>query len=216
MTRTADGIRAGEPNHYLIGHHPRPRNYPKVSCAVCGKRFEIKPSWVNPDGNYCSRDCSNSRTRQRIGQVCVICGANYELRPSEVGKVKTCGSECGTIRRARTLADKKPTSLERAGYALLDSLGVVYHRQHLIAGKFCVDAHVPEANLIVQFDGDYWHGYPDRFPEPDERQRKRMQQDRKEAAYFAKCGLGLVRFWEHEVLKDPGAVAARLRLEIGC
>ena len=95
-------------------------------------------------------------------------------------------------------------------YDLLDEMGVSHLRQHLIGGKFCVDAFVPAAATVVQMDGDYWHGNPRRYPNPDSRQRKRMSQDRSQDAYMAACGYTVVRIWESELRDDSEAVRRRL------
>lgn len=104
-----------------------------------------------------------------------------------------------------------PNRLERAGYALLDGFGVAYERQHIIGGKFCVDAFVPSAGLVVQFDGDYWHGNAETFPSPDTRQRRRMALDASQDAYMAACGYRVLRLWESHIKRTPEKVADRLR-----
>jgi len=102
-----------------------------------------------------------------------------------------------------------PNHLERAAYAILDSVDAAYVPQHVVGGKFCVDAFYPQG-LVVQFDGDYWHGNPAKFPTPDARQKKRMAFDRSQNAYCAKCGFAVLRVWEHEIRNDPEGVKAKL------
>jgi len=91
-------------------------------------------------------------------------------------------------------------------YDLLDELGIVHLRQHLIAGKFCVDAFVPTANAVLQMDGDYWHGNPRFYPHPDARQCRRMNQDRSQDAYMVACGYRIVRIWASELKANPTTV----------
>ncbi len=110
--------------------------------------------------------------------------------------------------------DLKESRIEAIGYAILDELGVTYFRQHVIGGKFTVDAFV-FGGVIVQFDGDYWHGNPDYFPNPDARQKKRMRLDRSQDRYMGKCGYPVIRIWEHELLKDRDGVKGRLRHRLG-
>ncbi len=102
-------------------------------------------------------------------------------------------------------------SLERFGYALLDTLGIDYLPQHLIGNKFCVDAFVPACGLVVQFDGDYWHGNPERFPALSERQKKRVRLDKSQDAYMATCGYRVVRLWEGELKRNPEAAQIRIQ-----
>jgi very-short-patch-repair endonuclease len=102
------------------------------------------------------------------------------------------------------------TAPERIGYALLDSLGLLYLPQHTIGGKFIVDAFLPTHGLVIQFDGDYWHGHPVRFPVPDARQRRRISLDRSQDAYMYACGYHVLRFWEIDLKKNLDAVRAAL------
>lgn len=103
------------------------------------------------------------------------------------------------------------TKPETIGYSILDVLAIHYLPQHVIGTKFCVDAFVPGQGVVVQFDGDYWHGHPARFPEPDARQRKRMRLDKSQDAYMKACGYSVIRIWECDLLKNPESVTARLQ-----
>lgn len=104
----------------------------------------------------------------------------------------------------------RQTKPEQIGYAILDSIGVDYIPQYVIGAKFCVDAFVPSAKLVVQFDGNYWHGHPALFPTPDARQQRRMSLDRSQDAYMAASGFRVVRVWECDLLKEADAVRHRL------
>jgi very-short-patch-repair endonuclease len=104
----------------------------------------------------------------------------------------------------------KTNKVEEAGYSLLDRMGLLYFNQYLIANKFCVDAFFYSESLIVQFDGDYWHGNPDKFPVLDERQKKRSRLDKSQDAYMDKCGYRVLRIWETDIKKHPEEVKARI------
>ena len=93
----------------------------------------------------------------------------------------------------------------------MDELSLVYERYAVIDNRFCVDAYVRDLGLVVQFDGDYWHGHPDRFAELDARQKKRVQLDRSQDAYMHKHGLHVERFWETDLGKNSAHVRERLR-----
>jgi very-short-patch-repair endonuclease len=108
-------------------------------------------------------------------------------------------------------ATKKPNKLEIKGYSLLERLGVKFLSQYIIGGKFCVDAFIPAAKTVVQFDGDYWHGNPAVFPVPDERQKHRQKLDKSQDKYMAACGYSVIRIWEQDFRKNLIEVIARLR-----
>lgn len=108
----------------------------------------------------------------------------------------------------------EPTSIERIGYGLLNEMALRYEAQHLIGGKFCVDAFLPECGLVIEFDGDYWHANPTKFSQPDERQRRQIRLDKSRDAYLEACGYGVLRFWGSELQGDLGAVAGGIKFEI--
>ena len=103
---------------------------------------------------------------------------------------------------------RKPTRLEVAGYAILDSTQLAYERQKPFAGKFTPDATVEDARLVVQFDGDYWHDK--RGISTEARILRRVALDRSQDAYIRACGWEVVRVWESEVRADPQACTERI------
>lgn len=105
----------------------------------------------------------------------------------------------------------KETKLERAGYAALDALTIAYFPQHVIGDKFCVDAFVPSLGIVIQFDGDYWHGNPAKFATLDARQRRRARLDHSQDAYMSKCGFHVLRFWESDIKANANVIAERLQ-----
>jgi very-short-patch-repair endonuclease len=64
---------------------------------------------------------------------------------------------------------------------------------------------------VVQFDGDYWHGNPAKYPNPTSRQKKCMALDRSQDAYLRACGYEVVRVWESELRTDPNVLLTRLQ-----
>ncbi|KKM62447.1 hypothetical protein LCGC14_1521620, partial [marine sediment metagenome] len=82
------------------------------------------------------------------------------------------------------------SSIEIAMQEVLDNLNTNYISQHPI-GWYIVDFYLPEQNLIVECDGDYWHN------------RSGVQErDAKRDSYLRRKGYKVVRIWEHEIKKD--------------
>lgn len=101
-----------------------------------------------------------------------------------------------------------PTNIERIGYRMLTECGALYLPQHTIGRKFCVDAYVPSKGLIVQFDGNYWHGHPAIYKTLTRRQATQRQRDIAQDAYLKACGYSVLRFWEVDMLKNQARVRA--------
>jgi len=84
--------------------------------------------------------------------------------------------------------NKGPTSIEKKVYNELKVRGLLFETQKLINGKFLVDAYIPKLNLIIEADGDYWHGLEDV-----------KKHDKAKNAYLTKCGYNLLRLTGTEI-----------------
>lgn len=86
---------------------------------------------------------------------------------------------------------KEPTSIEKKVYDELRKRGLLFEKQYFVNGKFIVDAFIPSLNLIIEADGDYWHGL-DRV----------VKKDKIENAYLKACGYKLLRLSETQINND--------------
>ncbi len=190
------------------------------SCALCGVKV-YKPASCKSKVLFCGSAHANEwQRRNKLHVKCKMCGKAVVRSKSLVFKTVYCTQKCRNEDpdRVAMLAQNQAkqqagmvTTIERIGYALLDALGVTYLPQHVIAGKFCVDAYLPDLRLVVQFDGDYWHGHPLHFPAPDHRQTKRMKLDVSQDAYLRACGYEVARFWESDLHQHLPEISSRLQ-----
>jgi G:T-mismatch repair DNA endonuclease (very short patch repair protein) len=98
----------------------------------------------------------------------------------------------GKQRLQRTKASK----LEQRLFHILDDLGIAYEPIALIKPNFLVDARI--GSLIIQADGEYWHGHP-RFEPLTERQQTQQRRDATQDKYLHTCGYTVVRVWDRDV-----------------
>ena len=197
-----------------------------MPCAECGRPlYRAAHRLVSSKAHFCSLEHANAwQGRHKSSHQCTMCGKMFRLSPSVAKRreyrIAYCSLACrdsDPTARARLLdlnrvqQSGRLTSCERAGYGILKDLGVAYLPQHTLADKFCVDAFVPAHALVIQFDGDYWHGHPARFPNPDHRQSRRIKLDRSQDAYLGKCGYKVLRFWESDLKSNPDLVRSVLR-----
>jgi very-short-patch-repair endonuclease len=110
---------------------------------------------------------------------------------------------------------QKPNKLEARGYAILKELGLKYNSQYILGKRFVVDAYVPRYNLVVQFDGDYWHGNREVFPVLRPSQLKQCLVDQRQDEMAKKLGLNVIRFWETDIHKHSDDVKNRLKTLTG-
>jgi very-short-patch-repair endonuclease len=194
----------------------------QIQCAWCDNAF-YAPRHRAKTARFCTPKCRDDwRGRNKTSHACKVCGGTFKWSPSrqKTYNIKYCSLDCRdkdpeVIARLLAMNRKQQmgltTKIESIGYALLDDLGVEYLPQHLFAGKFTLDAYLPEHGISVQFDGDYWHGHPDKYPEPDNRQRKRMQLDKSQDAYLLKCGVRVFRAWGSDLRGNLEHVRSQLQ-----
>lgn len=208
---------------YRTNKRPTRLTGEEIACEVCGKLSYISGKRLKTTKNFfCSPEHANEwQGRNKDEYICKTCSNPFRRSPSN--KNHTTPTYCSVACRdadpdhvARLIglnadqAKGKTNKLELAGYAILDGLGIPYRRQELLFGKFCVDAFYPNSKIVIQFDGDYWHGNPLKFPQPDKRQARRMWMDRSQDAYLKKAGCTVLRFWETDVKSNPQSAAATI------
>lgn len=108
------------------------------------------------------------------------------------------------------LAERSPTRCESALYALMAQIfGADWERQYPL-GFWTVDSAVPSLLLVVQADGDYWHGRNVRHRSHPAVKNNRCN-DRRCDNYCAKNGWTVLRLWESDLLNDHEWCAAAIR-----
>lgn len=188
-------------------------HYPDDGPAVCAQRLGLSEKIVVERANVIGVKLT-SATRRRLSRE--IHGErmrtdNPSRRPGAAERMRAASSNPTNV--ARLLANTarlqrtKPSGLERRLWAILDSLGIAYESQVLLKPSFVVDVRV--GRLMIEADGDYWHGHP-RFEPLTERQQKQQARDRSRDAYLRACGYVVVRIWESDM--NETSVRAALAL----
>lgn len=109
----------------------------------------------------------------------------------------------------------RDTSCERALRSALHARGLRYRLGAQLPGK--PDIVFVRARVAVFVDGCYWHGCPQhcRLPSGNgEYWRAKIERNRARDARVTdelrRMGWRVVRVWEHEVRRSPGAAASRV------
>ena len=96
------------------------------------------------------------------------------------------------------------SSIEEKVAKQLDELNIKYKRQKRLNNcKFYVDFYLPEYNLVIECNGDYWHKLPDR-----------IERDKKLKAYVENAGRKIIFIWEHEINDDCFCIGDYLEREV--
>jgi very-short-patch-repair endonuclease len=67
---------------------------------------------------------------------------------------------------------------------------------------YLVDFCFPDKKVVVEVDGDYWHGNPEIYGELNKTQKRVMFKDRREKTFLENRGWKLLRFWEKDINKS--------------
>jgi G:T-mismatch repair DNA endonuclease (very short patch repair protein) len=129
------------------------------------------------------------QTRKREGSYTWSAESKEKARQSHLGKVQPWSRDNVIRLMAEGKIKKFNTKPELKMKELLDALGVAYVAQKIIHG-FIVDFFLPSKNLIVEVDGEYWHGYPNG-----------LEKDRVRDEKLVTLGYKVVRFWAKDVMR---------------
>ena len=193
------------------------KNLITINCDYCGVSVTRNndSTFKKSKNHFCSIGCANAfQARNKTPFVCKVCGETFYRSPSWT-KQKSglyCSIKCRNndsewakksyIRANQIQCHKKGLNrLELAGNEIIKELGLHFENQYLINEKICVDVFIPDYKLIIQWDGDYWHGKDRLFEDLDERQKNRVMLDKSQDSYLRKCGYNELRFWESDVFK---------------
>lgn len=98
----------------------------------------------------------------------------------------------------------------------LDMLGVKYVRQYEAKeiGRF-YDFFCPDANVIIEVDGDYYHSYGLTYEQKNPMQKHNEWVDRVKDEWALSHGIPILRIWEHDIRDNPEKVMKTLKESIG-
>ena len=86
----------------------------------------------------------------------------------------------------------KKTKIERKIEKELKKINLIYESQVPICKVGVVDFFLPDYDIIIECDGDYWHNRP-----------KEKQRDVDKDLVWMFNGYKIFRFWEHEINESP-------------
>ena len=84
---------------------------------------------------------------------------------------------------------------------LLEELGILYELQKVVRLKI-FDFYLPNYNMLVEVDGDYWHGNPKKYKIFSDKQNKRKILDKRHNTYLKNNNWIVLRFWEDDIINN--------------
>ena len=99
------------------------------------------------------------------------------------------------------------TSIELKVKEILDKMGVKYRYQSTPDGALRgtkrayhhFDFVIPDKRIVLEVNGDYWHGNPEVYPNLSERQEKQRERDMELKRLVEERGWRYVEIWEKDI-----------------
>lgn len=149
-------------------------------------------------------------------------GAYQKPRSKTVKKRKKALSVGEIIERNKKRSQKPhpqygTSKLEdRFAIDFLDKLGVKYERQFFAPDiKRYYDFYLPEERILIEVDGDWYHGYGLVYEDMNPMQKHNARVDKIKNEWALSRGIPILRIWEHDINEHPRKVLTRLMAEIG-
>lgn len=131
-----------------------------------------------------------------VRRRCDWCQREYGVHPN-FPTSKFCSASCRASYFIRQQGGKR-SSLEVTVEKVLKDAGIPFSAQHRL-GKWLIDFYLPEQNIAVEVDGDYWHSLPET-----------VERDLRKDANLRSLGVRVVRLKESDIKASPKAILKEL------
>lgn len=104
---------------------------------------------------------------------------------------------------------------ERFARDFLDKLGIEYVYQFEAKSiKRFFDFYIPDCNVLIEIDGDFFHSYGLVYEQMSPMQKKNKRVDEQKDHWALINGYKLIRIWEHDINKHQESVIEMLKTEL--
>ena len=132
----------------------------------------------------------SEETKRKISESCKKAMRNEEVKD----KIR-----CGCEKRFRN----NPSSIEVKVAKQLEKYKIKYiYQKGINRNHFIIDFYLPEYQLVVECNGDYWHSRPER-----------KKRDKELEEYVLSKGKDILWLWEHEINDEWFDIADYLEVE---
>ena len=184
-TQSSNEKAENNPNYEGTWHGPNMMDFSEEKRKeIIRKGAETRIQRGTSKGSRNGRWAGGRRTHN-----CVVCGTPSDHPPHAHRKILAgeqrpcCSVECAASLGRRSIKTER-TSIEIKMAEELTRKGIEYIEQYNLGDKFGLDFFLPEYEIVIECDGDYWHNLPDV-----------AKRDKSKNAYIKACGFKLFRFW---------------------
>lgn len=181
-------------------------------CKCCKKEFYVS----NRDKLhiFCSIMCKKNYKGNKVTKNCLTCGKEIIslISKEKINRGNYCSNECKyknlsillKKRRKNIILPMVDTKIEIKIQDFLKILGIEYYSHfwvNWIKLKYQCDIFIPFMKLIIECDGDYWHGNPKIFKDNKltDKILEQRELDKKRTKELQEKGFRVIRLWEHKI-----------------
>lgn len=139
------------------------RSMKEYTCLCCKKKFKN----YKPNKKFCSLRCNYLFKQDGSTGICEYCNKTF-IRQNKIERF--CSRNCFFKSSSHKL-----TKIEKELYTFLQNTGIEFEKQKNL-NYTIPDAYIPELNLCIYVDGEYWHTKT-KVAERDSRINTRLEQD---------------------------------------
>ena len=163
----------------VAGHFGDPKSEKRVNAIISTR----KAKFASGEYDHILDKVSQNRSESTIKKISDTKKQKWES--GDIGKVKY-----------------KPSKLEKTFTNILDLLEINYTTSYYAPDiKSFYDIYLPEHNVIIEVDGDFWHCNPIKYPNGpvSKCQHKNIERDKIKNQWALDNGYILLRFWEDDI-----------------
>lgn len=131
-----------------------------LECSKCKKKIRRKVSRLNANFNSCSKECYDilyKKWFRESGHMEKLLEGNRKYYETPQGQeMRKLSGMLGAL----ALSEISETYIEKIIRTVLDRMNISYIAQHPM-GYYVVDFYLPNFNLVIEINGDYWHWNPE-------------------------------------------------------
>lgn len=170
----------------------------KCKYKECNNNFQVK--YKNRNRKFCSRKCAD-KGKNNIWRI---------WRPTKMQKKKSIIKRLETLKKNNKLFPNCDTKCELIFESYLKELNINYRKQEIIS-IWTFDFYLPDFDIYIEVDGDYWHANPKFFTKLNNGQKRRIARDKSKNSFMKNKSKKLIRFWENEVLDKKQYIINKLQ-----
>jgi len=158
--------------------------------------------FINPENHPFYGKHHKQESKEKISHTRIELGLSKGKNNPMYGKTHTPEAI------AKIFSHRKMNKLEALVAEQFDKAFIPYHFQYFInENGVCksYDFKIDGKPLIIEVDGDFWHGNPN-HPNPYNKSDTVRENDRVKDELAKKRGFQVIRLWESDIKKDPSIV----------